>query len=49
MGKLADFVVLSGNPLENPEQIHSRKALSTIRRGQTVYRAPNSPNLEISP
>jgi len=38
-GKLADFVVLSENPLENPDQIQHNKVTWTIRRGQTAYRA----------
>ncbi|WP_371229848.1 amidohydrolase [Roseovarius sp. 2305UL8-3] len=38
-GKLADFVVLSGNPLEHPAEIQNRKILFTIRRGQCVFQA----------
>lgn len=44
-GKLADFVVLSDNPLSiAPEQIAQIKVLQTIKKGQAVHRlaAPNS-------
>ncbi len=39
VGKLADFVVLSENPLEvPPEQLAQIKILETIKEGQYVYR-----------
>ncbi len=41
-GKLADFVVLSGNPLESPAEIQDHKVLCTIRRGQCVFQASDS-------
>ena len=40
-GKLADFVILAQNPMANPKQIQNNKVLSTIRRGRTVYCAPD--------
>ncbi|MFD1157327.1 amidohydrolase [Roseovarius aestuarii] len=38
-GKLADFAVLSGNPLVEPEKIEQLQVRQTIRRGACVYRA----------
>ena len=39
-GKLADFVVLSENPLTiDPMKIKEIKVLETIKEGQTIYRA----------
>ncbi|MEG0921050.1 MAG: amidohydrolase [Comamonas sp.] len=40
VGKLADFAVLSGNPLTvEPHQLASLKVVETIKQGRTVYRA----------
>jgi predicted amidohydrolase YtcJ len=36
-GKLADFVVLDGNPLNNPGQIEHLVVIQTIRRGKVVF------------
>ena len=39
-GKLADFVILSDNPLTVPkEQLASLKVLQTIKQDKTVYKA----------
>lgn len=41
VGKLADFVVLSANPLEaDPEKLADLKVVETIKEGASVYRAP---------
>jgi predicted amidohydrolase YtcJ len=38
VGKLADFVVLSGNPLDvDPETIDQLQVLETIKDGETVW------------
>jgi predicted amidohydrolase YtcJ len=40
VGKLADFVVLSANPLEvDPETLAELKVLRTIKEGASVYDA----------
>ena len=40
MGKLADFVVLSDNPLTvDPETLAGLKVVETIKEGVSVYRA----------
>lgn len=36
-GKLADFAILSRNPLEAPEQLAKTKVTTTIRRGVVVF------------
>ena len=40
VGKLADLVILSNNPLTvNPAAIKDIKVIETIKEGQTIYRA----------
>ncbi len=42
-GKLADMVILSGNPLTiDPAKINTIQVLETIKEGGTVYRRPES-------
>jgi len=39
-GKLADFVVLSDNPMTvDPERLAELRVMETIKEGATVYRA----------
>jgi predicted amidohydrolase YtcJ len=39
-GKLADFVVLSANPLAvKPEELITLKVVETIKEGKSVYKA----------
>ena len=41
-GKLADFVVLSGNPMTVPrESLGELKVLSTVKEGKTIYTRPD--------
>ncbi len=42
-GKLADFVVLSGNSLENPDEIQNNRVLCTIRRGKPAFQGASFP------
>jgi imidazolonepropionase-like amidohydrolase len=37
-GKLADLVILSGNPLDNPQTIDEIQVLETIIDGKTIFR-----------
>jgi hypothetical protein len=37
VGKLADFIVLSGDPLTSPDKISSLRVLKTIISGEVVY------------
>ncbi|MGH8522634.1 MAG: amidohydrolase family protein, partial [Gammaproteobacteria bacterium] len=40
VGKLADFVILSENPLKmDPENLSTLKVLETIKEGKTIYQA----------
>ena len=43
IGKLADMVILSGNPLSTPDEINKIKVLKTIRRGSIVSETRLSP------
>jgi len=41
VGKLADLVILSANPLEIPsEELWNLQVFETIKEGNTVFRAP---------
>jgi hypothetical protein len=41
VGKLADLVILSANPLEMaPEELWGLEVLETIKEGKTIFRAP---------
>ena len=39
-GKLADFAILSRNPLDAPERLNDTKVITTIRRGVSVFGCP---------
>ncbi|WP_281995040.1 amidohydrolase [Ruegeria faecimaris] len=41
-GKVADFVVLSRNPLHDPDRLTDTRVLETIRNGQSVFSAPHA-------
>jgi predicted amidohydrolase YtcJ len=38
-GKLADFAILTLNPVAQPEMLNQTRVAQTIRRGSCVYRA----------
>jgi predicted amidohydrolase YtcJ len=38
-GKLADFAILSDNPIDNPDRLNAISVIQTVRRGETVYNA----------
>ncbi|MBC8242712.1 MAG: amidohydrolase family protein [Alphaproteobacteria bacterium] len=38
-GKLADFAILTHNPVAQPEMLNQTRVAQTIRRGSCVYRA----------
>lgn len=40
VGKLADFAILSRNPLDAPERLNDTKVITTIRRGVPVFGCP---------
>jgi predicted amidohydrolase YtcJ len=40
VGKLADFALLSRNPLENPQCLNETYVTTTIRRGVEVFHRP---------
>lgn len=42
-GKLADFVMLDRNPVDDPEAVAQCRVLRTVRRGQDVYQVARSP------
>ena len=43
VGKLADFVILSDNPVTvPPEKLADLKVLETIKEGATIYRRPEN-------
>jgi predicted amidohydrolase YtcJ len=47
-GKLADFVILSDNPLTIPSnKIKDIQILATYKEGQPVYQNPNLKDLEL--
>jgi N-acetylglucosamine-6-phosphate deacetylase len=44
VGKLADLVILDGNPLTvDPMQIKDIKVVETIKEGRTIYPSPTPP------
>jgi len=50
VGKLADLVVLSGNPLTVPEdQLDDLKVLETIKEGVSIFRRPDKSSALSSP
>jgi predicted amidohydrolase YtcJ len=45
VGKLADFAILSANPLTiDPLKIADLKVVETIKKGKTIFRAPPTPS-----
>jgi hypothetical protein len=50
VGKLADFVILSDNPMKVPEdQLDDLKVLETIKEGKSIYRRSNEGAVLSSP
>ncbi|WP_406644870.1 amidohydrolase [Aliisedimentitalea scapharcae] len=48
VGKLADFAILSRNPLTAPEQLADTKLVQTIRRGQLVFQTSQISDQKVS-
>ncbi|WP_170419285.1 amidohydrolase [Ruegeria atlantica] len=41
-GKVADFAVLSRNPLHHPDRLKETRVLETVRNGQSVFATPHT-------